>query len=248
MSRPSWKRKTCPRSMSSAGRSRTTRGIRVNAIALGSIRSVETAHIHDDPANGPARRRNRMIPQPGTVDDVAELVAFLASPRSAFLTAAVVPLDGGAMSAYPAPVIAEAIQLRPSVQVSRALWELGYCALGATELPDTVSDKINWAFAGRDRGLIMYRNPALRRGFRNIDCGRGSGRCWRPDRVSSLSNWILSVTEDFWTRRSPSPSATLPGDSPPRPRSRAGSGRTGTHAKGPARPRPDTPADLAEPP
>jgi NAD(P)-dependent dehydrogenase (short-subunit alcohol dehydrogenase family) len=42
------------------------------------------------------------------VQDVAELVAYLASPRSAFLTAAVVPLDGGAMSAYPAPVIAEA--------------------------------------------------------------------------------------------------------------------------------------------
>jgi meso-butanediol dehydrogenase / (S,S)-butanediol dehydrogenase / diacetyl reductase len=81
---------------------------RVNAIALGSISSVETAHIHDDPVNGPARRRNRMIPEPGTVDDVAELVAYLASPRSAFLTAAVVPLDGGAMSAYPAPVIAEA--------------------------------------------------------------------------------------------------------------------------------------------
>jgi NAD(P)-dependent dehydrogenase (short-subunit alcohol dehydrogenase family) len=84
------------------------RGIRVNAIALGSIRSIETAHIHDDPINGPARRRNRMIPEPGTVEDVAELVAFLASPRSGFLTAAVVPLDGGALSAYPAPVIADA--------------------------------------------------------------------------------------------------------------------------------------------
>jgi len=59
---------------------------------------------------------------------------------------------------------------------------------------------------------------------------------------------ILSVTEDFRTRRSPSPSATLPGDSPSCPRSRAGSGRTGTHAKGPAYPRPDTSADLPEPP
>ena len=56
-------------------------------------------------------------------------------------------------------------RLALSVQVSRALRELGYCSLGATELPDTVSDKINWAFAGRDWGLIMYRNPALRRGF-----------------------------------------------------------------------------------
>jgi NAD(P)-dependent dehydrogenase (short-subunit alcohol dehydrogenase family) len=81
---------------------------RLDVVALGSIRSVQTAHIHDDPVSGPARRRNRMIPEPGTVQDVAELVAYLASPRSASLTAAVVPLDGGAMSAYPAPVIAEA--------------------------------------------------------------------------------------------------------------------------------------------
>jgi hypothetical protein len=67
-----------------------------------------------------------------------------------------------------APVTGEDLQrnrnarLALSVQVSRALRELGYCSLGATELPDTVSDKINWAFASRDRGLIMYRNPALR--------------------------------------------------------------------------------------
>ena len=99
-------------------------------------------------------------------------------------------------------------RLALSVQVSRALGELGYRSLGATELPDTVSDKINWAFAGRHRDLIMYRNPALRRGFRNIDCGRGSGRCWRPDRVSSLLNWILSVTEDFRTPRSQPRSVT----------------------------------------
>jgi hypothetical protein len=34
-------------------------------------------------------------------------------------------------------------RLALSVQVSRALREFGYCSLGATELPDTVSDKIN---------------------------------------------------------------------------------------------------------
>src|SRR6266496_3182369 len=56
----------------------------------------------------------------------------------------------------------------------------------------------------------------------------------------------LSVTEDFRTQRSPSPSTTLPGDSPPRPRSQAGSGRTGTHAKGPVRPAPDTPAKAGD--
>jgi len=78
----------------------------------------------------------------------------------------------------------------------------------------------------------MYRNPALRRGFRNIDCGRGSGRCWRPDRVSSLSNWTLSVTEDFRTRRSPSPSATARRSSPAS-RSHPGCTGTGMYANDP---------------
>ena len=32
--------------------------------------------------------------------------------------------------------------------------------------------------------LIMCWNPALWRGFQNIDCGLGSGRFWRLDRVS----------------------------------------------------------------
>jgi hypothetical protein len=40
----------------------------------------------------------------------------------------------------------------------------------------------------------MCRNPALWRGFQNIDCGLGSGRSWRLDRVSGPLHWILSVT------------------------------------------------------
>jgi hypothetical protein len=48
-------------------------------------------------------------------------------------------------------------------------------------------------------GLIMCRNPALWRGFQNIDCGLGSGRSWRLDRISRPLHWILSVTEAFRT-------------------------------------------------
>ncbi|GGM64537.1 SDR family NAD(P)-dependent oxidoreductase [Dactylosporangium sucinum] len=81
-------------------------GIRVNNIVLGSIASDETAYLHNDPVNGSARARNRMIKKPGTPEDLANLVLFLASDQSAYMTAAMVPLDGGAMATYPAPRIA----------------------------------------------------------------------------------------------------------------------------------------------
>jgi 3-oxoacyl-[acyl-carrier protein] reductase len=80
-------------------------GIRVNAIGLGSIRSEETAYLHDDPVNGAERRRNRMIADPGKPADVAHLVAFLCSEQSSYITGSVIPLDGGALATYPAPVI-----------------------------------------------------------------------------------------------------------------------------------------------
>jgi hypothetical protein len=52
-----------------------------------------SARREDDPVNGAARRNNRMIGVPGRPEDVAAL-AFLASEQSAFMTAAMVPLDG----------------------------------------------------------------------------------------------------------------------------------------------------------
>jgi 3-oxoacyl-[acyl-carrier protein] reductase len=80
-------------------------GIRANTVVLGPIASDETAYLHDDPVNGAARARNRMIKKAGRPEDLANLVAFLASDQSAYLTAAMVPLDGGAMAKYPAPQI-----------------------------------------------------------------------------------------------------------------------------------------------
>jgi NAD(P)-dependent dehydrogenase (short-subunit alcohol dehydrogenase family) len=75
-------------------------GIRVNVIAPAS---VDTPMLQagfarsDDPAL--ARERNvqrHPLGRLGTAQDAAELALFLASPRSAWLTGAVVPLDGGA--------------------------------------------------------------------------------------------------------------------------------------------------------
>lgn len=82
------------------------RGIRSNIIVLGSIHSVETAPTFADPVKNAARRNNRMIADPATVEDVAELALFLASPASRYITAALVPLDGGALATYPGLVAA----------------------------------------------------------------------------------------------------------------------------------------------
>ncbi|WP_432842251.1 SDR family NAD(P)-dependent oxidoreductase [Dactylosporangium sp. CA-092794] len=82
--------------------------IRANAIVLGSILSEETAHTFADPVKSAARRNNRMIAEPTTPEEVAALVAFLVSAESRYITAASIPLDGGALATYPGPVAAAA--------------------------------------------------------------------------------------------------------------------------------------------
>jgi NAD(P)-dependent dehydrogenase (short-subunit alcohol dehydrogenase family) len=80
-------------------------GIRVNAIAMGTMLHAETALFFTDPAQNKARANNRMIERPGTAMDLANMIAFLASDDSAFVTGAILPLDGGATAKYPAPAI-----------------------------------------------------------------------------------------------------------------------------------------------
>lgn len=80
-------------------------GIRVNAIAMGTMLHAETALFFADPAQNKARANNRMIERPGTAMDLANMIAFLASDDSAFVTGAILPLDGGATAKYPAPAI-----------------------------------------------------------------------------------------------------------------------------------------------
>jgi NAD(P)-dependent dehydrogenase (short-subunit alcohol dehydrogenase family) len=71
-------------------------GIRANTILVGSILTSDNATVTQDPQIGAARRSARMLVDPGSVDDMGAMVAFLASEESRFVTGAVIPLDGGA--------------------------------------------------------------------------------------------------------------------------------------------------------
>lgn len=66
------------------------RGITVNAVAPGLIETDMTRGMLDESANGriPALRVGRP-------SDVASCVDFLASPRAAYITGTVIPIDGG---------------------------------------------------------------------------------------------------------------------------------------------------------
>jgi NAD(P)-dependent dehydrogenase (short-subunit alcohol dehydrogenase family) len=67
-------------------------GIRVNAVSPGPTRTEGTAGMGDAldqlTAAAPARR-------PGTAEEMAEAIAFLATDRASFVHSAVLPVDGG---------------------------------------------------------------------------------------------------------------------------------------------------------
>lgn len=76
-----------------AARELGCKGIRVNAVAPGFIDTDMTAAL-------PADQRQRTIDaialgRAGSPDDVAEVIAFLASPAAAYLTGQVIGIDGG---------------------------------------------------------------------------------------------------------------------------------------------------------
>ncbi|MDR5902994.1 SDR family NAD(P)-dependent oxidoreductase [Halomonas icarae] len=75
------------------------RGVRVNAVAPGLIDTPLTAaRIRDGAWTQRRILEETPLGRAGTPQDVAETIAFLASPRSAFITGEVLKVDGGWLS------------------------------------------------------------------------------------------------------------------------------------------------------
>jgi len=70
-------------------------GIRVNAIAPGWIETEMTRPVRDDAARSKAIVDRTPLRRWGTPEDVAGAAVFLCSPAAAFITGAVLPVDGG---------------------------------------------------------------------------------------------------------------------------------------------------------
>jgi len=77
----------------SAAKELASRGITVNAVALGYIATEMTEKLSD--AAKEAFLNNIPLKRPGTPDDIAGVVAFLASEDAAYLTGQVIGVDGG---------------------------------------------------------------------------------------------------------------------------------------------------------
>ena len=70
-------------------------GIRINAVGPGFIRTPMIEALDEDPAVHQSLVAAHPMGRLGEADEVAELVAWLASSRSSFVTGSYYPVDGG---------------------------------------------------------------------------------------------------------------------------------------------------------
>jgi 3-oxoacyl-[acyl-carrier protein] reductase len=70
-------------------------GVTVNAIAPGRIATERLKEVYGDAGPSEADLEGIPLRRIGEPREVGEVVAFLASDRAAYVTATVVPVDGG---------------------------------------------------------------------------------------------------------------------------------------------------------
>ncbi len=76
-------------------------GLRCNAIRPGLIQTAQSAALHADGDGTGKLLRHVLLPYAGTPDDIAELVCFLGSAASRYITAQTITVDGGMLSHQP---------------------------------------------------------------------------------------------------------------------------------------------------
>ncbi len=70
-------------------------GIRCNAVCAGLVRTPMAAPLLNDPTRSAQVLASYPMGRPGTPEEVAKLVLYLASDESAWVTGAIFPIDGG---------------------------------------------------------------------------------------------------------------------------------------------------------